>query len=389
MASRSPPIASTIQQQLFIPGLHCQAVKMAHQLGISLQALSMLLFTLVSLSPTREEGSKLAERSITEMNKSCCLSDFAYSGKMDPRLEVAFQQAVRWAMHLDTHPERLRETKQMKGLKHMVEYLDLLHLVHSTTRDGATRCLCRVLAAARLTATQQSTFHEALISKGPKRFRQDNMSYLRALWLGEAFQLGNLFNSSSYRDQVEKMLPQLYAHLPSRGVDQQMGFAMLLEQLGLRNSTAAMQALVPQTTIVTRKPATWFYAANHRAYDLSHEIFALTLRGTVPVMYLNRDDISYASQLLMEMYDHYENEGMLDIQCELLINMAQLDSNRFKQTLLAGRKALSQQQNADGSFGQYAHLQHLQAPNYDIQVGGNLHTTLVCLWALAATTVVE
>lgn len=161
---------------------------------------------------------------------------------------------------------------------------------------------------------------------------------------------------------------------------------MLLEQLQIANSSAAMQELVPKTTIVARKPTSWFYAASHRVYDLSHEIFALTKRGTVPVMYLRDTDVTYAEQLVTDMYHHYHAEGMLDIECELVINMAQLNSSRIKPTMLAAREALLQRQNEDGSFGQYAHLQHLQAPNYDIQIGGNLHTTLVCVWALVATT---
>ena len=193
-----------------------------------------------------------------------------------------------------------------------------------------------------------------------------------------------MFNRSAYRQQVRQILPRLNEHLALRGIDQQMGFAVLLEQLQLANTTAAMRALVPQTTIVTRKPTSWFYAATHRAYDFSHEIFALTLRGAVPVMYLSKADVDYAVRLATDMHRHYQAEGMLDIECELVANMAQLNVTRLKPILAAAREALFQQQNVDGSFGQYAHLQHLQAPNYDIQIGGNLHTTFVCLWALSA-----
>ena len=43
--------------------------------------------------------------------------------------------------------------------------------------------------------------------------------------------------------------------------------------------------------------------------------------------------------------------------------------------------------NADGSFGETHDAARVRAakgnPAYDVEVGGTLHTTFVCLWALA------
>ena len=81
----------------------------------------------------------------------------------------------------------------------------------------------------------------------------------------------------------------------------------------------------------------------------------------------------------------------LDAACELLANLGQLGARAGGDALgeLYRQAAdyVASRRNADGSFGETHDAARVRAakgiPAYDVEDGGTLHTTFVCLWALA------
>jgi hypothetical protein len=165
----------------------------------------------------------------------------------DPaRLDLALRRAINWAATLDVHPVRLRTQQRMKGIKHFVELLDLLLLAHRRTTDPRLSADARERALQALAAVDEDAYH-SLGTVDPQRFREDSMSYLRACWL--AGQFGK--DVARYRQEIDKVLPTIVQHLPARGVDQRMGFAVLFAQLGYP-VPQSLERIYPETLIARR-----------------------------------------------------------------------------------------------------------------------------------------
>ena len=241
------------------------------------------------------------------------------------------------------------------------------------------------------------------------------MSYLRALWLaGELGVGGDL--AARWRARAAAAVPALWRHLPSRGVDQRLNFAKLLRDLDLATEAdlvALERRTLRETHISRRRPLVWFLAAADRPYDLTHEVFALTRdgRGAFPAAgdpaaafavdsrgalaagdpEGPAPDHAYALATAAALLKVCVRRDALDAACELLANLGQLGARagagalgelyRQAQDYVASRR------NADGSFGETHDAVRVRAakrnPAYDVEVGGTLHTTYVCLWALA------
>ncbi len=269
----------------------------------------------------------------------------------------------------------------MKGVKHFVELLDLLFLAFQRKEDPELSELARIRAFEALRAIDDDAYHD-LAPADPKRFREDSMSYLRACWL--ATQFGK--DTSRYRREIEKVLPAIYQHLPTRGVDQRMGFAVLFGQLGLP-VPEALEKIYPESLIGRRVPLDYYLVAPDRPYDITHEVFALTERGKAVFRFPSADDEGYAKETVRHLLRQSMQQQNLDLAGEFLVNLAELGEGA---TDLAreGREYILRGQNADGSFGKYDPEAAKVAkgnPLYDSRIGGNLHTTMVCLWGLVET----
>ena len=72
-----------------------------------------------------------------------------------PRLGRAIRRAVDWAGTIDVHPVRLRGERNMKGKKHFVEYLDLLHLAYKWPYDPELSRLAEARAREAWRATEE------------------------------------------------------------------------------------------------------------------------------------------------------------------------------------------------------------------------------------------
>ena len=288
---------------------------------------------------------------------------------------------MNWTATLDVHPLRLRKEKGMKGIKHMVELLNFLNVVYRWSDDTDIRRTARARALATLRVTNDDDYHN-LAAVDDRRFKQDSMSYLRACVLAEQFEA----DTSRYRLEIKKILPRLHAQLPSRGIDQRMGFAELFRQLELP-APERKADVYAQSLIAKQVPRNYYLSAPDKPYDITHEIFALTRNGTKPFPFRNEGEDRYARTMVRQLLSHFMGQDNVDITAELLVNLAQLgeaDSALARQA----REYIFQSQNPDGSFGNYARagiVMRQRNPRYDVRIGGNLHTTLVCIWALVET----
>ena len=162
---------------------------------------------------------------------------------------------------------------------------------------------------------------------------------------------------------------------------------------------------------------------------MTHEIFALTGDGQFPFPFLfepavafdvgadgalvevavdavdDADDAdaaarghyAYALQTTLSLLKLHVARDAVDIVCEYVVNLGQLGV-RAKRTndgspayalgelYLQARDYVTSRRNDDGTFGEVYDADAVRRakgnPRYDVDVGGTLHTTYVCLWAL-------
>ena len=312
-------------------------------------------------------------------------------------------EAARWADEAIAarDPVHVRDRLGMKGCKHFAEYLDLQRLA-AELGDGAARA--RALRAVER-ATAAEAYHAFLGQReASARWREDSMSYLRALYLsGELGAPGPLL--AAWRARAAAAMPAFWRHVAGRGVDQRLNFAKLFRGLGLAaeaDLVAFERATRRAPPGAGRRPLAWFLLSADRPYDLTHEVFALTRDGRAPfpgagdpAAALAADaplsDHAYALRTAAALLKVCVRRDALDAACELLANLGQLGARAGGDALgeLYHQAAdyVASRRNADGSFGETHDAARVRAakgiPAYDVEVGGTLHTTFVCLWALA------
>lgn len=349
------------------------SAKNIHETTNKLSSLTWLsLLALVPLVSCSSEEPKKEKATVATQKKETVVTDDVQ------RLDQIIRRAMRWMTTIDVHPLRLREQKGMKGIKHMVEYLDFHYLVHQWSDDQELKKEARDRALKLLKVIEEDAYHN-LASLDDKRFRGESMSYLRACWLATKFGI----NTHRYHSEIKKILPRLYDHLPTRGVDQRMGFALLLSQLGYDRPETEEQ-IYPESLIARQVPIAYYFTSADKPYDITHEIFALSARGTRPFDVPNPESDRYARETVRSLLRRSMRAGNIDIAGELLVNLSQLGEGKTVLTDEA-KEMLFRGQNKDGSFGNYekeAAAMKTRNPRYDVRIGGNLHTTMVCTWAL-------
>jgi len=294
---------------------------------------------------------------------------------------AAARKALAFAMPLDVTPWRLRDELGMKGMKHFVEKVQLLRLVAEWPGDPALATEARKAAVKTLAAVLDDRFH-TLDKADDRRFRQDGMSYLRACWLAE--RLG--FDVTAYKARIRGLLPRFEADQGRRGPDQRMSIAGLLEALGLPFAERP-EDVYKQSRIGARITPKYWQQHPSNTYDLTHEIFAMTRRGERPFPFPDERDRRYAVTMVRTLLDAHMRMGNADMVAELMVNRVQLGES-FDKQLEVGRRMLAEQTNKDGSVGRYDQklLRDKKGnPRYDARIGGYLHTTMVALWALMAS----
>lgn len=303
------------------------------------------------------------------------------NGPVEPRLEAVVRRAVAWAGGLDVDPMRVRDELGMKGVKHFVEYLSLLHQAHRMDETSAFGKEVQTRAVEVLRVVELDGYH-VLSNVDDRRFRQDSMSYLRAALLAKRFGV----SSARYRRELEAVLGRLKRALPTRGVDQRMGFAFLLAELGF-DAPETRESIYPESLIARQVPLAYYLVSPDRPYDITHEIFAMTGRGTRPFPFPRPQDQDYARRTVEALLSRSLKTANLDLAAEFLVNLAYLGQASSPLAEQA-REFIFRGQNPDGSFARYDAARARQAkgnPRYDVRIGGNLHTTMVCIWALIET----
>lgn len=297
----------------------------------------------------------------------------------------AAKRALAWVKPLDVTPWKLRD-KGMKGLKHFVEKVQLLRYLAEWPGQGgpddvAIADEARALAVATLHLVTDERFH-TLKTAEDRRFREDSMSYLRALWLAERFG----YDRAPLHAHVAPMLPRFAADARRRGFDQRMAIAFLLTELGHAHHETPEDVFASSRIGSKIAPQYWQQHPSN-SYDLTHEIFAMTHRGARPFPFQDPSQAKYAAFMVKSLLGAHMKMNNPDIAAELLINHVQLKLAPGE-AVAAGRAFVLKSQNKDGTFGSYdeaALRKRKSNPNYTAAVGGFLHTTMVCVWALMET----
>lgn len=389
---------------------------------------------------------------------------FRNAGDMSAPVGRMLYEAMRWSLRVRgaRDPVYARDKLGMKGVKHWTEWLDLARLAVAAGDDEARKLALESVHETVPRVLNDSGYHAWLTFPTDSwRFRQDSMSYLRAYYLCTRIELG-LGEShpelmADWRRRIVGILPRVWTHLSTRGIDQKLNFIKLFRAVNLYEDTGgqgtpatkalqvadeprllpssadldAFEAAVFDTTLIRRQvPLGWYILSPERPYDLSHEIFALTddgrnpfpfkhtnnnaapspsspsSRGLVEAKDARGDDLAqfyeYALRTVSTLLRLYARRDTLDIACEFVVNLGQLgvrvdrrrppgvqpddNTRKLEGLYLSAVDYIKSRRNADGSFGESHDQAYIKLAKkngaYDTDLGGTLHTTYVCLWAL-------
>jgi len=351
--------------------------------------------------------------------------------KYDPQLQSTtlnevYLRAGKWAQALDADPLRIENDLRMKGVKHYVEYISLLHEMQPTANATVLAWSQEALKAAHKITTT-SAYHDnvmngAIVHKTkPLKFRADSISYLRACMV---FKNAG-FDTTYYEKRIDQLKPILDEHIPTRGVMQRLAFGLLYDELGLQAGPSMkasyedeMRRAWRSTSIAMRRPLEWYIEPNitpSRIYQITHEVFETTNTGDHPFT-LGEEDRLYGLKVLVELMDHKHEqmnsrrERSLDTDhlCELVMSYACFADTRgdlqepyrsqpdaslvlpddHVDALVRAMANILPRQKPEGPFGLLftKHFEDLNKkyhknPNHDAQIGAALHCTSVCLRA--------
>lgn len=298
------------------------------------------------------------------------------------QVTAAARRALDFAATLDVDPERLRSERGMHGHKHVTELLALLRLVDRWPGDPALSARARAMAHAYLDkVATRPEFHD-MARLDAAEYQAASMSWLRACAYAE--ELG--WDTAAWRKAIHADQARLDAHLASRGIEQRMAFALLYGTLGLPGAERLVD-LYPHTAIAEQRDFGWFVEKPERGYDFTHEVFALTARGTARPPWRSDAEQRYAERAAYLLLHVHMTEKGHDLTAELMLSRRWLGAPIDDQLAYA-RGWMLASQNPDGTFGFHTESlirQQKGNPRYDVRVGGYLHTTMIALWALMET----
>ena len=293
------------------------------------------------------------------------------------KLAEVRSKAAAWMASIDADPVRVRHEKGMKGKKHMVEAMHTYLYLYRLAAGEKERQVYRARFAQLARATGRPEYHN-LAAVPLAEFREDSTSYLNACLVMEHFGL----DTAHYRAEIKKVLPRILEDVPRRGVNQQIAFRYMLDKLKLGDKFR-VDDLIPLTVVRKRKPLAQLSVAEQ--YDVTHEIFPLGEFGRQKITAFDAADREYLRRLMAEMVAQYTAVNNVDLLAEALVCMRYLDFEAMPE-YRKGLDYILTHQNPNGSFGSYERERaqmRLTRPKYDVDLGGYLHTTEVCLWALA------
>lgn len=280
-------------------------------------------------------------------------------------------KAAPWLDTIEFDPQQLRRFG-IKGKKKTVELFEAYKAIAPHLPPQLRPSVeLRLRKIARI--ADDASFHD-MGAISAEQFAEDATSYLRFCYLLEK----SGFGTTAYRQEIRAILPRLNAHLSSRGVNQQLAFAVYYRFFGIEPPFDLSAAY--RTGIIQSRPDA-SALDSLEVYALTHEVLALAGFGDDSLReLLSESDAHYLGSVLNDLAVEYIRKRDPDLVAELLLCM-ELLRMRALPIIPQGIRFLISCQNPNGSFGDYERLRDLYGRRVD--EGFYLHTTSVVLKALA------
>jgi hypothetical protein len=305
-------------------------------------------------------------------NEKSNIDEIEIKNEFKDNVESINEKALLWLDTLDVDPIGLRYEMGIKGKKKFVELLSIYLCLYQNTDDINKKGMYRNKVENLTQVTKDIAYHD-LNNITDKQFRQDSTSYLRAWYIMNEFGL----NTTYYLQEIEKVLPRIYAHLPYRGINQKMAFIFYFERLEYPINYT-IEEVFNQSVI--RRQKSIDNLSNMEVYFITHEIFYLHYNDKMNL--LSQNDTKYLNEILPFLVSKYIAENNVDILAELIMIMTYLRFTHLDEYDIAIEFLLNSQ-NENGSFGDYEEKrEYYQNQGIDVDYLLYLHTTGVSLKAL-------
>jgi hypothetical protein len=285
----------------------------------------------------------------------------------------AKQNAYTWLDQLQVDPIELIQ-HGIKGKKKLTEILDAYVVAYRYATDQAEQARMRQRIIQLAQHTYRPEYHN-MLTNSDTEFKQNRMSYLRALWLLEYMGL----DTANYRHHLRAMQPRLDATLHKLGPWIQVVFGTYYDAFGLEKPPTLPEAPLQRGIIAQRLPLQHYDRIV--TYHLIHEIFAIFeygFRQTQNVF--TPTDRDYLRDVLPDLIQRVLHEHNADLLAELLSCMTYLEwqsAPMYRQ----GFTYLLDHQNPTGTWGSNYESRRKRYGKY-LDQNLYLHTTLVALRAL-------
>ncbi len=188
-----------------------------------------------------------------------------YKHRVDDYLR-ARRRTAAWLDHLAIDPIELRRIGA-KGKKKYTEALDAYLVLHRSARTEHEQNAIRDRVQHLAKQTQRAPYHD-LDTATALQFKQDILSYLRALWILRHLGL----ETATYETQAKKLQTRIREHLSHRGLHQLATFALYYDAFGWKRPPELHHDVLSRGVIAHRVPLGKF--TRWMSYDLTHEVYA-------------------------------------------------------------------------------------------------------------------
>ena len=296
----------------------------------------------------------------------------------------AVEKGIAWLDKIDANPFRLQE-KGLKGKKIFMEKLYAYYQIYKHERHPDKKRELYQKMAKMLDCTNDPRYHR--LPSDDKGFKEDISTYLHICLVMEKIGL----DTSLYRKRITHYLPRIYQHIKLRNTTSQMLFVEYLYDLGYP-TRISLDDLVSLSKTAEMREVKRYKIDDVRLiaymYDICHEVFVFTNHGEKEPAILKDEHKNYLLTTIPLLIKWILKEGdwrHIDVLAELVICLSYM--GRPEDPLFAkGINHILASQNDAGFFESFEHLSRIykqKGIQYKDKGTNNIHTTEVCLWALA------
>jgi hypothetical protein len=292
----------------------------------------------------------------------------------------ARKKTAAWLDRLVVDPIELSRIGA-KGKKKYTEILDAYLVLHRSAGTAHEQHTVRERLHRLAQQTQRADYHD-LDTVTDQQFKQDILSYLRALWILRRLGL----ESALHATQAQKLQTRIREHLSQRGPHALATFALYYDAFGWEKPPELHGNVLSRGVIAHRVPFGQF--TQQLGYDLTHEVYAIFGYGLVRSTFqFSADDRTYLASILPQLSAQAVQNNDIDLLSELLSCMNYLGMHEHPLYRL-GVQLLLATQRPEGSWGEYEHYRDRVIPALGQPLGDlveqlfYLHTTFVSLRAL-------